>query len=108
MSNQIFAIRDVKVSSYHTPFFTQNEIMAVRNLTAYLTNENSIISQFPEDYELFHLGSFDEITAKFTMFDNPKFVINAMSVVQNIQKSKMLQQKLMAAALQDKKEEKSA
>lgn len=84
MKSKIFSIRDNKVSVYHCPFFHENEIIAVRTLGMAVTDQKLHLAKFPEDYELFCLGEFDDISGKFTIYDNPKFIISAQTVQSNV------------------------
>lgn len=103
---KVFAIRDVKVSAYHLPFFAENEIMAVRSIQAHMTNGESFLSQFAPDYELYHLGEFDEIQGKFILLDHPKFIISCQSIMLNILKATQVQQKLAEIKESEKVQEK--
>nr|WAE43326.1 MAG: nonstructural protein [Microviridae sp.] len=77
---KIFSVRDNKVSSYGIPFFNDSEIGAARDLQMAVNDDKIQLSYFPEDFELFELGSFDNITAEFIMHDKPKFIIGAISL----------------------------
>lgn len=78
---KIFSIRDNKVSAYLRPFVESNEIMAVRGLTAAVNMEKdaSQIAQFPEDFDLYHLATLDDVTGVITPEEPPKFIISAVN-----------------------------
>jgi len=58
---KVFAIRDRKSDTFHAPFFQPNDEVAVRAIAAHMRSEpNSMISLYPDDYELFHIGNWDE------------------------------------------------
>lgn len=76
---KVFAIRDIKISTYNRPFTEINEIQAMRGLKVVTLDGNSQISHFPEDFELMELGTFDETTGRFNLYDSPKFIISALS-----------------------------
>lgn len=81
MISKIFAIRDNKVSSYLRPFVEANEIQAVRGLTSAVNApDKNQIKDYPEDFDLYLLGTLDDITGKITPEEPPKFIMAASSV----------------------------
>lgn len=60
---QIYSIYDVKAETYNTPFFMPNEAMALRAFKDAIQDKNHEFSRNPEDYSLFHLGSFDTVSS---------------------------------------------
>lgn len=70
---QIFTIYDAKTEAFLQPFFSQAKGSAIRAFTDSV-NDKTGESQFashPEDYTLFHLGSFDDSTATFDLLKTP-------------------------------------
>lgn len=59
-----YAIYDLKAGYYLTPFIAHNHHVAKRMFTASCSDSNTSLYQFPTDYELFLIGSFDEQTAE--------------------------------------------
>lgn len=80
---KFFSIRDNKVSAYLRPFVDQNEIMAVRGLTAAVNmpKDSSQVAQFPEDFDLYHVATMDDITGEVIPEQPPKFIISAINCV---------------------------
>lgn len=72
---EAFAIRDVKVSSYGTPFFQKNAIEAQRGFQHIVNDKTTMIGMYPEDFELYYLGDYEEVTARFNMLEQPKFIV---------------------------------
>lgn len=56
---KLYSIRDRKVN-YNTPFEAKNDTVARRSFDATRKAENSMIGMYPEDYELWLIGYFDE------------------------------------------------
>lgn len=77
---QVYTIHDSKGDAYSAPFHQFNEQLARRSFEAETMNPNSMISKFPEDFDLYHLGTFDIRTAKYELFDTPKHVVKATKV----------------------------
>ncbi|AXL15387.1 nonstructural protein [Microviridae sp.] len=66
MITQVFSIYDSKTKIYNKPIFLLNEAEAKRALTDLLADKTSTLALHPEDYSLWHLGSFDDSTGYFT------------------------------------------
>lgn len=58
---KICVIKDVKANLYLKPFATVNKIEAERSFRAAISdNRAGPLSDYPEDFNLYCLGSFDE------------------------------------------------
>ena len=70
----ICSIRDSAADAYGRPFFLPSVGVAIRSFTDEINRaaEDNQIYQHPEDFDLFELGTFDDSTGKFELFDVPK------------------------------------
>jgi len=59
---ECYAIKDVKGGYFISPFFVRSEAQAIRNIQMALKDPQSSLSQFPGDYELWHISQFDDVT----------------------------------------------
>ncbi|QXP08398.1 MAG: nonstructural protein [Arizlama microvirus] len=76
----IFAVKDNKASCYNRPFAEINVLNAVRGLSVAVNNQESQIMHFPEDFDLYQIGTFDDVTGKTDVFANPKFIQSAIGL----------------------------
>lgn len=76
----VFAIRDFK-TGFLSPVCEANEASAVRNFEAACLKSDSLFFSHPEDYALFHLGSYDTDTGDM----RPAVPSEVVSAVQAIQ-----------------------
>ncbi|QXP44283.1 MAG: nonstructural protein [Arizlama microvirus] len=76
----IFAVKDNKASCYNRPFSEINVLNAVRGLSVAVNTQESQIMHFPEDFDLYQFGTFDDVTGKMDMFDSPKFIQSAIGL----------------------------
>lgn len=60
MVQQMYSIFDTKASLFGGPFFAFNDGVAQRNVAASVRGGDSLLSKFPEDYQLFRVGAFDD------------------------------------------------
>lgn len=78
----VFALRDNKISTYLKPVMAAHLVELQRGLVHIVTDRNSVIGQNPGDFELYKFGEFDEQSGKFTMKDQPEFILNCQELVQ--------------------------
>lgn len=64
---QICTVRDAKSTLFGRPFFTTTIGTALRDFTdeTNRVGENNILNTHPEDFSLWHLGTFDDNTGTF-------------------------------------------
>ena len=71
MKFEIFTIYDSKAESYSRPMFFETKGVAIRSFMDVLKAGDSQISKYPEDYTLFHLGTWEDQQAKFESNSTP-------------------------------------
>ena len=59
-------IFDKKAMSYQVPFTVPNFVTATRELDRVVNSGKGDFSDFPEDFALYHIGDFNELTGEFT------------------------------------------
>jgi len=63
---EIFTVYDSKAEAYLQPFFLKTKAMAIREITDAANNPEHQFGKYPQDYVLFHIGSYNEDTATIT------------------------------------------
>lgn len=71
---KLYSVKDVKAASYFRPFPSVNDQVAIRDLKTLVNTNESEVAKYPEDYELWFLGEFDEKTGVIT--SDLKFLVN--------------------------------
>lgn len=56
----IFSVRDSALDAFLQPFFAPSEGIAMRSFKDEVQREESAMFKHPQDYELWHIGFFDE------------------------------------------------
>lgn len=86
---KIYSVRDSKGAAYAPPFYQASDAEAERMFRRLSLDPQSMVAQFPEDYDLFHLGTFDATTGQITPSDTPRHIMKALgaSKVTTIQKN---------------------
>lgn len=77
MLRKCFAIRDQKAGAYQDPLFFRSHGEAERAFELAVRNPESTWHKHPNDYDLFHVGDFDDVSGKFEPLDTPQHVVKA-------------------------------
>lgn len=80
MHLKIFSIRDSKGEIYNQPFFQKTHGEAERNFRELVKDEKSMISKYPDDFDLYYLGQFDDQTGVIQHLDTPQHVTKAVNL----------------------------
>ena len=76
MITMVFSIYDNKASAFASPFLQANEEMALRGIRTVISSQpEQMMSQYPEDFELYYLGTFDDQSGEF-VGQTPKSIGN--------------------------------
>jgi len=63
---KFFSIYDTKVGAYMQPFPFDHAANAIRSFTQAVNDSKTSLSKNPEDFVLFELASFDEVSGTFS------------------------------------------
>jgi len=80
MELKAFSIRDSKAEVFNTPFFQKTHGEAERSFRELVTDQKSMVSKYPEDYDLYYLGTYNDQNGLISPLDTPQHVIKAISV----------------------------
>jgi len=83
MKYVICSVRDRAANCFGTPFFTNAVGAAIRNFHDAINNTEggNVMSTHPEDFDLFHLGVFDDAHARFELLEAPVQIAIGKDVV---------------------------
>nr|WAE43465.1 MAG: nonstructural protein [Microviridae sp.] len=74
----IYAIRDKKIGVYGKPFCETSDVQATRGLSIAVNDPTIQLSHFPDDFDLYKLGTFDEESGCILV--DTQFVVGASSL----------------------------
>lgn len=80
---ELYAVYDRKSLTYMRPMYVAHMIEIQRILIQNLKQDNSIIGQFPEDYEVYKLGTFNLSTAEYIILPKPVFMFNITELMES-------------------------
>lgn len=66
MTEPVFAIYDSKAKFFQPPFCAKTKGMVIRTFTDITNDEKHPINKHPEDYTLFEIASFDNLTGVYS------------------------------------------
>ncbi|QXP44237.1 MAG: nonstructural protein [Arizlama microvirus] len=77
---KVFSIRDQKAEVYNTPFFQKSIGEAERNFETLVNDGKSTVNQYPQDFDLFYLGDYDDNLGVMRSLEAPQHVIQAIAL----------------------------
>jgi len=81
MQLKIYSIRDSKGEVYNTPFFQKTHGEAERNFRQLVSDEKSLVSKYPLDFNLYYLGEYDDQTGKIDPLPAPQHIMEAAAAI---------------------------
>lgn len=68
----VFSVRDAKAEAFMRPFFAPTRGLAIRSFVDLVNSGNGEpVAKHPEDFCLFQLGEFNELTGQLTELEQP-------------------------------------
>jgi len=80
MQLKIFTIRDSKGEMYNTPFFRRTIGDAERTFHELVNDDKTSVSKYPDDFDLYLIGDFDDQTGITKGLDTPQHIVKAINV----------------------------
>jgi len=72
MIYQVVALHDVKARAFLIPVFVPHIDLALRSIAhGCNSNPGHPLHDYPQDFTIYHLGTFDDTSATFTTFAQP-------------------------------------
>lgn len=81
MQLKMFSIRDSKAEVFNPPFFKHTHGEAERDFSVLCKDEKSMPSKFPDDFDLYYVGIYDDQTGKIQSLDTPQHLVKAVQVI---------------------------
>jgi len=81
MIRKAFSIYDEKGKIYNTPFYFPHRGEAIRFFEDLTNDKKSTVNKHPEDYTLYQVGDYDDITGRHTNLSVPEFLMKAQDAI---------------------------
>lgn len=82
MIKDIFVVHDSKVQAFGIPFFAENISVALRSFKYAANDKNTEVGKYPSDFSLYHLGAYDDTTAKIDLLPAPYHLAIAATLIE--------------------------
>lgn len=77
---KVFSIRDQKAGVFNTPFFQKSVGEAERNFRELIKDDKSLVSKYPEDFDLYEIGDYDDEKGLVISLDTPHHIAKAVNL----------------------------
>lgn len=81
MEMKIFAVKDQKGDMFNQPFQQRTVGEAERMMSRLIEDPQSMVGKFPEDFDLYELGSYNTLNGVIKPHDSPRHVAPLTSYV---------------------------
>lgn len=81
MELRAYSIRDSKAEVFNPPFYKKTHGEAERDFTSLVRDEKSQPHLYPEDFDLYYCGTYDDQTGVFKSLDTPQHIVKAIQLV---------------------------
>lgn len=99
MIQKLFSVRDSKAGVFNTPFFKPTQAEAERDFHRLAHDPSSMVEQYPEDFDLYYIGEFNQNTGKLKTLETPEHIVKA-TLVQKQNAQRLMQQPTAEAVVQ--------
>lgn len=77
---KMYSVRDAKTETYNPPWYKLTHGQAERDFKTMTNDSKSPIYQYPEDFDLYYVGEYNESNGKLSSLDTPQHVAKAISM----------------------------
>lgn len=74
MKLNVFTIRDNQVNAFSQPFFSPTNGSALRAFADHVNEAGTPANKHPQDFALYHLGTYDDTTGRFENNEVPQLL----------------------------------
>lgn len=78
---KVYSVRDAKGEVFHTPFYKKTHGEAERDFLTLVSDASGTVSKYPEDFDLWFLGEYDDATGKLLPLDTPQHMMKAVQAI---------------------------
>lgn len=78
---KIFSIRDQKSEIFNSPFFKTAIGEAERDFQTAVNDPKTTLNKYPQDFDLYLLGEFNDNSGTFESLDTPQHLMKAIQCI---------------------------
>lgn len=72
-----YSVRDSKANMYNIPYFAKSEGEATRTFDKLRHDPQSIVCSYPDDFDLFYIGDYDDQEGTLKPLPTPMHIVKA-------------------------------
>lgn len=80
MTMSVYAVYDVKTGVFFAPMVYHNDAHAIRELRRPFKDASSSLGQYPEDYDVYLVGSWSDHEGKLEGLTPPRLVVKGTAL----------------------------
>ena len=80
---ELYSIRDAKAEAYGNPFTQKTKGEALRSFMTAVNDPKTTLHQYPEDFDLYQIGTWNDQNGKIDHLETPKHLAKAIEYVEN-------------------------
>ena len=80
---KLYAIRDTKAEAFNTPIAQLTHAEAERTFNRLMSDSQTMMGLFPEDFDLYYLGTYDTTDGKLKPLSAPEHIISGALIKKN-------------------------
>lgn len=88
MKLKVYSVYDKKTRLYHPPSYCHNQEHAMRMFFQVMKGAGDTMSLYPEDFQIWELGTFDDSTGYIEVTKNPLLICEVMDLVRTFEEVK--------------------
>lgn len=81
MQLKMYTVRDAKAEVYNAPFYKRSHGEAERDFAMAIRDEKNPSAKYPEDFDLFFVGEYDDQTGVVKPLATPQHIAKAIDLV---------------------------
>lgn len=79
MQLKMYAVRDAKAETFNPPFYKHTHGEAERDFVTLVNDGKSTLNQYPDDFDLYYIGSYDTDKGIAKSLDTPQHMMKAIN-----------------------------
>jgi hypothetical protein len=80
MKYSVCAVKDRAVDAFNRPLYVPTVGVAIRSFNDECNKKDTELHLHPEDYDLYEIGSWDDLTAIYTPIEAPRVIARAQDI----------------------------
>lgn len=79
----MYSVYDIKSKIYHPPQYCHNTGHATRMFQSQFSKPGSVMHDYPQDFQIFECGAYDDSTCQIEPLQNPTLVCTVADLLEN-------------------------